>query len=164
MIPFPSGLEYYPPHPQPPGMCLSFPVRNVIQSVLLSRLCSSASKCRFVINSNTTKKRQQVKMAVSKFINNMTVVSSPFFQCTSCAIACKRCDENCPCERCVGYGQTDSCVDGVRKERKKGIKGVLINEKVRTIKESKESKKQAAALIVRRGSFFFFYFSNYLWL
>ena len=43
-------------------------------------------------------------------------------QCTNCAGACKRCDETRPCERCVKYGIADSCVDGQRKERKKGIK------------------------------------------
>ncbi|KAK7462846.1 hypothetical protein VKT23_007422 [Stygiomarasmius scandens] len=50
-------------------------------------------------------KRKQVKMA-----------------CTNCAAACKRCDNARPCERCQKYGITDSCVDGQRKERKKGIK------------------------------------------
>ncbi|KAI0331756.1 hypothetical protein GY45DRAFT_1345131 [Cubamyces sp. BRFM 1775] len=50
-------------------------------------------------------KRKQVKMA-----------------CTNCASACKRCDEARPCERCIKYGLAETCVDGVRKERKKGIK------------------------------------------
>ncbi|TDL22712.1 hypothetical protein BD410DRAFT_787993 [Rickenella mellea] len=50
-------------------------------------------------------KRKQVKMA-----------------CTNCAAACKRCDEARPCERCIKYGIADGCADGVRKERKKGIK------------------------------------------
>jgi hypothetical protein len=50
-------------------------------------------------------KRRQVKMA-----------------CTNCAAACKRCDEARPCERCKKYGIADSCVDGQRKERKKGVK------------------------------------------
>ncbi|PSR70408.1 hypothetical protein PHLCEN_2v13713 [Hermanssonia centrifuga] len=50
-------------------------------------------------------KRKQVKMA-----------------CTNCAGACKRCDDSRPCERCVKYGIADTCVDGTRKERKKGIK------------------------------------------
>ncbi|EIW54818.1 uncharacterized protein TRAVEDRAFT_60256 [Trametes versicolor FP-101664 SS1] len=50
-------------------------------------------------------KRKQVKMA-----------------CTNCAGACKRCDEARPCDRCVKYGLAETCVDGVRKERKKGIK------------------------------------------
>ncbi|KZT24863.1 hypothetical protein NEOLEDRAFT_1156614 [Neolentinus lepideus HHB14362 ss-1] len=53
----------------------------------------------------TKPKRKQVKMA-----------------CTNCAAACKRCDENRPCDRCQKYGITDTCVDGVRKERKKGVK------------------------------------------
>ncbi|KIM70794.1 hypothetical protein SCLCIDRAFT_1206948, partial [Scleroderma citrinum Foug A] len=42
--------------------------------------------------------------------------------CTNCANACKRCNEARPCERCVKYGIQESCVDGVRKERQKGIK------------------------------------------
>ncbi|KAH0581334.1 hypothetical protein H2248_012426 [Termitomyces sp. 'cryptogamus'] len=50
-------------------------------------------------------KRKQVKMA-----------------CTNCANACKRCDESRPCERCIKYNTPDTCVDGQRKERKKGIK------------------------------------------
>ncbi|EIW78287.1 hypothetical protein CONPUDRAFT_138628 [Coniophora puteana RWD-64-598 SS2] len=50
-------------------------------------------------------KRKQVKMA-----------------CTNCASACKRCDEGRPCERCIKYGMADSCIDGIRKERQKGIK------------------------------------------
>ncbi|KAM6496523.1 hypothetical protein JOM56_006996, partial [Amanita muscaria] len=53
----------------------------------------------------TKPKRKQVKMA-----------------CTNCAAACKRCDEGRPCERCQKYGIGDSCRDGQRKERKKGIK------------------------------------------
>ena len=43
-------------------------------------------------------------------------------QCTNCAAACKKCDESRPCERCLKYGTANSCVDGQRKERKKGIK------------------------------------------
>ncbi|KAG6883895.1 hypothetical protein C0992_007520, partial [Termitomyces sp. T32_za158] len=50
-------------------------------------------------------KRKQVKMA-----------------CTNCANACKRCDESRPCERCIKYNTPETCVDGQRKERKKGIK------------------------------------------
>lgn len=50
-------------------------------------------------------KRKQVKMA-----------------CTNCASACKRCDEARPCQRCQKYGLTESCVDGVRKARKVGVK------------------------------------------
>ncbi|KIL63404.1 hypothetical protein M378DRAFT_669341 [Amanita muscaria Koide BX008] len=53
----------------------------------------------------TKPKRKQVKMA-----------------CTNCAAACKRCDEGRPCERCQKYGIGESCRDGQRKERKKGIK------------------------------------------
>jgi hypothetical protein len=44
------------------------------------------------------------------------------YQCTNCAAACKRCDENRPCDRCQKYSISDTCVDGQRKERKKGVK------------------------------------------
>ncbi|KAK7047300.1 hypothetical protein VNI00_006531 [Paramarasmius palmivorus] len=53
----------------------------------------------------TRPKRKQVKMA-----------------CTNCAAACKRCDDSRPCERCQKYGIADTCIDGQRKERKKGVK------------------------------------------
>ncbi|KAF8721625.1 hypothetical protein AX14_010195 [Amanita brunnescens Koide BX004] len=42
--------------------------------------------------------------------------------CTNCAAACKRCDEDRPCARCQRYGISDSCRDGQRKQRKKGVK------------------------------------------
>ena len=53
----------------------------------------------------TKPKRKQVKMA-----------------CTNCAAACKRCDEDRPCARCQRYGISESCQDGQRKQRKKGVK------------------------------------------
>ena len=42
--------------------------------------------------------------------------------CTNCAAACKRCDEDRPCARCQRYGISESCQDGQRKQRKKGVK------------------------------------------
>ncbi|KAG6826981.1 hypothetical protein H0H87_005822 [Tephrocybe sp. NHM501043] len=42
--------------------------------------------------------------------------------CTNCANACKRCDKLWPCERCIKYNTPETCVDGQRKEHKKGIK------------------------------------------
>ncbi|CAO3628914.1 unnamed protein product [Cunninghamella blakesleeana] len=42
--------------------------------------------------------------------------------CVNCQKACKKCDEQRPCPRCIKYGLVDTCVDSVRKERKKGIK------------------------------------------
>ncbi len=59
---------------------------------------------------------------ISPFFRVM-LTSTPFcFKCTNCASACKRCDEARPCLRCQKYGLTDSCVDGVRKARKVGVK------------------------------------------
>ncbi|GAN10034.1 hypothetical protein MAM1_0314c09568 [Mucor ambiguus] len=42
--------------------------------------------------------------------------------CTNCQKACKKCDDARPCPRCEKYGIADTCVNSVRKERKKGIK------------------------------------------
>ncbi|GJJ12028.1 hypothetical protein Clacol_006268 [Clathrus columnatus] len=42
--------------------------------------------------------------------------------CTNCQKACKKCDDNRPCQRCIRYGTTGTCIDSKRKERKKGIK------------------------------------------
>lgn len=42
--------------------------------------------------------------------------------CTNCQKACKKCDDNRPCQRCLRYGTTETCVDSKRKERKKGVK------------------------------------------
>lgn len=50
-------------------------------------------------------KRKQVKMA-----------------CTNCASACKKCDDGRPCQRCIRSNLASTCKDGVRKERKRGIK------------------------------------------
>ncbi|KAG1254705.1 hypothetical protein G6F68_010720 [Rhizopus microsporus] len=54
---------------------------------------------------NSSPKRKQVKNA-----------------CTNCQKACKKCDDARPCPRCIKYGIADTCVNSVRKERKKGIK------------------------------------------
>ncbi|KAJ8656925.1 hypothetical protein O0I10_007259 [Lichtheimia ornata] len=42
--------------------------------------------------------------------------------CTNCQKACKKCDDARPCPRCIKYGISGTCVNSVRKERKKGIK------------------------------------------
>ena len=42
--------------------------------------------------------------------------------CTNCQTACKRCDDERPCGRCVKYSLGESCINSARKERKKGVK------------------------------------------
>jgi len=42
--------------------------------------------------------------------------------CVNCQKACKKCDDNRPCQRCIRYGTAETCVDSQRKERKKGVK------------------------------------------
>ncbi|KAF8528511.1 hypothetical protein BU17DRAFT_61173 [Hysterangium stoloniferum] len=51
--------------------------------------------------------------------------------CTNCATACKRCDETRPCERCIKYGMSESCRDGIRKERERGVLRGRYNKKKR---------------------------------
>lgn len=90
-------------HPPPPGMMFAFsPPQNATAPVPQSSPAAAAAATATAI---MRQKRKQVKMA-----------------CTNCAAACKRCDEQRPCERCRKYGIMDTCVDGQRKERKKGIK------------------------------------------
>lgn len=70
-------------------------------------------------------KRKQVKQAVRFFppISGAHILNSKLnAQCTNCAAACKRCDDERPCGRCTKYGIGESCIDGKRKERQKGIK------------------------------------------
>ncbi|KAI7850012.1 hypothetical protein BDC45DRAFT_519193 [Circinella umbellata] len=42
--------------------------------------------------------------------------------CVNCQKACKKCDDARPCPRCIKYGIEATCVNSVRKERKKGVK------------------------------------------
>ncbi|KAH9836105.1 uncharacterized protein C8Q71DRAFT_858118 [Rhodofomes roseus] len=99
-----NGAPPPPPYfmalpPPPPGMVYAYPAPPPGQAFppYQPQMQPTPSTVR--------PKRKQVKMA-----------------CTNCATACKRCDEARPCERCVKYGIADTCIDGVRKERKKGVK------------------------------------------
>ncbi|KIJ62194.1 hypothetical protein HYDPIDRAFT_115073 [Hydnomerulius pinastri MD-312] len=95
----PPGPQYMIPFPAAPGMMYPYPPpppgQGFPQYPQPSPTAANGQRA----------KRKQVKMA-----------------CTNCANACKRCDETRPCERCIKYGIQESCVDGVRKERQKGIK------------------------------------------
>jgi hypothetical protein len=42
--------------------------------------------------------------------------------CTNCQNACKKCDDDRPCMRCVRYGLADECVSSPRKPRPRGFK------------------------------------------
>ncbi|KAI8926594.1 hypothetical protein BC831DRAFT_221078 [Entophlyctis helioformis] len=53
-----------------------------------------------------TRRRQQVKIA-----------------CIHCKRACKRCDEQRPCSRCVRTNQADSCIDAPRRDRRRPHSG-----------------------------------------
>jgi len=117
----PPGMMFTFTPPQNPGHLIS-PSSDIY---LTSLLGFTAPQAPATPSALTRPKRKQVKMAVSSFdsITRSNVVLIHFReQCTNCAAACKRCDENRPCERCRKYGITDTCIDGQRKERKKGIK------------------------------------------
>ncbi|KAF9459667.1 hypothetical protein BDZ94DRAFT_1239046 [Collybia nuda] len=92
----PPGPQYMMFPPPPPGMVFAY---NPTQGPGFNAPPTPQSLPAL------RPKRKQVKMA-----------------CTNCAAACKRCDEHRPCERCTKYGVADTCKDGQRKERKKGIK------------------------------------------
>ncbi|THV07386.1 hypothetical protein K435DRAFT_772713 [Dendrothele bispora CBS 962.96] len=89
-----SNGAHAPPYPvmYPPGMFYAFPPPPQTSPASAPAVAPRP-------------KRKQVKMA-----------------CTNCATASKRCDEGRPCQRCRKYGTADTCVDGQRKERKKGVK------------------------------------------
>ncbi|KAH7907539.1 hypothetical protein BJ138DRAFT_1116609 [Hygrophoropsis aurantiaca] len=93
------GPQYMIPFAPAPGMMYPYPPPPAGQGYQYPQNGTAGTA------NNSRPKRKQVKMA-----------------CTNCANACKRCDEARPCERCMKYGIPDTCVDGVRKERQKGIK------------------------------------------
>lgn len=64
--------------------------------------------------------------------------------CTNCQKACKKCDDARPCPRCIKYGIADTCVNSVRKERKKGIKRGPYKRRQKTGEE--KPRKNAAEL------------------
>ncbi|KAK4521387.1 uncharacterized protein ATC70_012002 [Mucor velutinosus] len=64
--------------------------------------------------------------------------------CTNCQKACKKCDDARPCPRCIKYGIADTCVNSVRKERKKGIKRGPYKRRQKTGEE--KPRKNAAEM------------------
>ncbi|KAI7886521.1 hypothetical protein K492DRAFT_177311 [Lichtheimia hyalospora FSU 10163] len=86
--------------PQPQG--LSLPVAALQSFAQANGIPVQAAP---ELNAQGKPKRKQVKNA-----------------CVNCQKACKKCDDGRPCQRCIKYGLQDTCVNSVRKERKKGIK------------------------------------------
>ncbi|ORZ02758.1 hypothetical protein BCR43DRAFT_520016 [Syncephalastrum racemosum] len=70
-------------------------------------------------NANTATKNNNAAPKINTTIGKRKQVKNA---CTNCQKACKKCDDARPCPRCVKYQLEDSCVNSVRKERKKGIK------------------------------------------
>ncbi|KAL1924190.1 uncharacterized protein VTP21DRAFT_7225 [Calcarisporiella thermophila] len=65
--------------------------------------------------------------------------------CVNCQKACKKCDDGRPCQRCIKYGLTDTCVNSPRKERKKGIKRGPYKRRNKKGKEGEEGERKEAA-------------------
>ncbi|OBZ88355.1 putative transcriptional regulatory protein C27B12.11c [Choanephora cucurbitarum] len=77
--------------------------------------------------------------------------------CTNCQKACKKCDDARPCPRCQKYGIAETCVNSVRKERKKGIKRGPYKRRQKTGDDKLKEKQlydtvAAAALAVATGT------------
>ncbi|KAI9366281.1 hypothetical protein BD770DRAFT_468097 [Pilaira anomala] len=62
--------------------------------------------------------------------------------CTNCQKACKKCDDARPCPRCIKYGIADTCINSVRKERKKGIKRGPYKRRQKSNEESTKSSTE----------------------
>ncbi|KAJ1962480.1 hypothetical protein GGI12_002625 [Dipsacomyces acuminosporus] len=58
--------------------------------------------------------------------------------CVNCQKACKKCDPGRPCQRCIKYNLTDTCVDSKRKPRKKGIKRGPYKKRKKQLLESSQ--------------------------
>ncbi|KAI9266648.1 hypothetical protein BDA99DRAFT_558702 [Phascolomyces articulosus] len=86
-----------PPQPQPMGLPTALPG--------FAQAGMPVATATTELNAQGKPKRKQVKNA-----------------CVNCQKACKKCDDGRPCQRCVKYGLQETCVNSVRKERKKGIK------------------------------------------
>jgi len=102
--------QYYTPYPNAAAAHYQPPPPHMMQqhqqsmAMNMSQLPPQQS-AQPELNSNGKPKRKQVKNA-----------------CVNCQKACKKCDDGRPCQRCIKYGLTETCVDSVRKERKKGVK------------------------------------------
>jgi hypothetical protein len=110
-------------------------------------------------------KRKQVKNACSKFLythaheqkkeevlfNLFIFIFNSIKKIANCQKACKKCDDARPCPRCIKYGIADTCVNSVRKERKKGIKRGPYKRRQKSGKNDIKKKK----------IFFFILFANY---
>ncbi|OUM67228.1 hypothetical protein PIROE2DRAFT_5388, partial [Piromyces sp. E2] len=88
------------------------PVADVPKSAANTTTATQASTKTQNNNTVTTangtvrvRKRHQVKVA-----------------CVNCRKACKKCDENRPCARCIKMDLCATCVDGERKPREKGVR------------------------------------------
>ncbi|ORZ08347.1 hypothetical protein BCR42DRAFT_143771 [Absidia repens] len=88
--------------------------------------------------SHGANKRKQVKNACSEYNYETMIMEAVIkektiqmtipdlylllFAIANCQKACKKCDDDRPCARCIKFGLTETCVSSIRKERKKGMK------------------------------------------
>ncbi|KAG2174809.1 hypothetical protein INT43_005871, partial [Umbelopsis isabellina] len=108
----PPSQQHDQSHQPPPQMMQSMPMMSSHQfdhqqpPHLHDQLAQQQSATLPPVNGKVPgQKRKQVKNA-----------------CVNCQKACKKCDDGRPCQRCIKFGLTDTCVNSVRKERKKGVK------------------------------------------
>ncbi|KAG1309341.1 hypothetical protein G6F64_005388 [Rhizopus arrhizus] len=102
----PNLAIYSPAAMQPLSVLAAAQRKDQDPSAALAAVASAAAAAAPVeLGAHGKPKRKQVKNA-----------------CVNCQKACKKCDIGRPCQRCIKYGITDTCVNSVRKERKKGIK------------------------------------------
>ncbi|ORX42156.1 hypothetical protein BCR36DRAFT_338021 [Piromyces finnis] len=89
-----------------PVVEVSKPASNTAATITTSSKTQNNNNT--ITNANGTvrvRKRHQVKVA-----------------CVNCRKACKKCDENRPCARCIKMDLCSTCVDGERKPREKGVR------------------------------------------
>jgi hypothetical protein len=130
----PPGIMYgYPPPAPAQGKSHSFVSSSLSHTCLMSVFYSLSTQCLKVMghfplprlplspvrSASRSRWRYDSRCFTFSPCVDWRIVC---FKCTNCASACKRCDEARPCIRCQKYGLTDTCVDGVRKARKVGVK------------------------------------------
>ncbi|KAI9261049.1 hypothetical protein BY458DRAFT_516125 [Sporodiniella umbellata] len=115
----PNLAIYSPAAMQPLSVLAAAQRKDQDPNDALSAVTSVVSGGPIELGAHGKPKRKQVKNA-----------------CVNCQKACKKCDIGRPCQRCVKYGITETCINSVRKERKKGIKRGPYKKRTKTGIES----------------------------
>ncbi|KAJ3224963.1 hypothetical protein HK099_007592 [Clydaea vesicula] len=81
--------------------------------------------------------------------------------CANCQKSCKKCDEIRPCQRCIRLGEEASCIDTVRKERRKGTKRGPYKKKSLDFESALRAPKKFKSLPVEYMKFNGHHFENF---